>query len=131
LVDERFSTLTAREAHTDELNDLITAELERFAGVQLIDRLHRHDVPCALVNPIDRVHLDPQVRHNAMLVDHDRPWLGPVREPLPPVHFSTTPTGLGRHAPKHDEHTDEVLGELGIDADTIAGLRAAGTIGAR
>jgi crotonobetainyl-CoA:carnitine CoA-transferase CaiB-like acyl-CoA transferase len=129
--DDRFSTLAAREKNADELNVLIAAELERHVGAELVERLHSHDVPCALVNPIDQVHLDPQVRHNAQLVEHDRPWLGPVREPLPPVHFSATPTGLGRHAPKHDEHTDEVMGEIGLDDDTIAALRASGAIGAR
>ncbi|MDP9465474.1 MAG: CoA transferase, partial [Actinomycetota bacterium] len=130
LSDERFSTLAAREANADELNALIAAELERYPGAELVERLHRHDVPCALVNPIDRVHLDPQVRHNEVLVEHDRPWLGPVREPRPPTHFSATPTELGRHAPKHDEHTDEVLREIGLDDDIIAALRASGTIGA-
>jgi formyl-CoA transferase len=77
------------------------------------------------------VHLDPQVQHNGTLVEHERPWLGPVREPRPPAHFSATPTSLGRHAPKLDEHTDEILSELGHDAETIAAWRAAGVVGAR
>ena len=131
LTDDRFSTLAAREANATELSDLITAELLRHNGAAIVARLHDNDVPCALVNPIERVHLDPQVMENAVLVEHDRPWLGPVREPRPPAHFSSTPTALGRHAPKHDEHTDEVLGEYGIDAATVAALRANGTIGAR
>jgi len=131
LEDDRFATMAAREANAAELTALIATELERHKGAELVERLHSHDVPCALVNPVDRVHLDPQIRHNDVLVEHDRPWLGRVREPRPPVHFSATPTSLGRHAPKHDEHTDEVLHEVGIDDNTIAALRAAGTIGAR
>jgi crotonobetainyl-CoA:carnitine CoA-transferase CaiB-like acyl-CoA transferase len=131
LDDERFSTLAAREANAAQLNALIAAELEHHSGSDLVERLHSHDVPCALVNPLDRVHLDPQIRHNEALIEHDRPWLGRVREPRPPAHFSSTPTALGRHAPKHDEHTDEVLREIGLDDPTIAALRAAGTIGAR
>jgi crotonobetainyl-CoA:carnitine CoA-transferase CaiB-like acyl-CoA transferase len=130
LDDDRFSTLAAREANAEELHELIAAELQRHPGAELVERLHAHDVPCALVNPIDRVHLDPQVRHNEIVVEHDRPWLGPVREPRPPAHFSTTPTALGRHAPKHDEHTDEVLAEIGLDSEAIADLRSRGTIGA-
>jgi crotonobetainyl-CoA:carnitine CoA-transferase CaiB-like acyl-CoA transferase len=131
LEDERFSTLAAREANAIELYALIAAELERHPGAELVERLHQHDVPCALVNPIDRVHLDPQIRHNAALVEHERPWLGLVREPRPPTHFSATPTSLGRHAPKLDEHTDEVLREIGLDDDTIATLRRDGAIGRR
>ena len=42
------------------------------------------------------------------------------------VQLRERPTELGRHAPKLDEHTDEILAELGRDPDTIAALRAEG-----
>ena len=129
--DARFSTLEARDAHRDELDAAIGDEVARWKGDELVQALHAHDVPCALANPVDRVHLDPQVVHNGTLVEHDRPWLGAVREPRPPAHFSSTPTSLGRHAPRLDEHTDEVLRELGRDDATIADLRARGVVGRR
>ena len=131
LADPRFATLADREAHADELSELITAEVARHDGRELVARLHAHDVPCALANRVDTVHLDPQVQHNGILVEHERPWLGPIREPRPPAHFSGTPTSLGRHAPGFDEHTDEILAELGRDAAAIAALRANGAIGPR
>ncbi len=131
LTDERFATMDARETNADELSDLITVEVARHTGADLVARLHEQDVPCAVVNPLDRVHLDPQVQHNGILVEHQRPWLGTVREPRPPARYSATPTSLGRHAPKLDEHTDEVLGELGRSAETIADLRSRGVIGQR
>ncbi|MFM2076624.1 MAG: acetyl-CoA:oxalate CoA-transferase [Actinomycetota bacterium] len=131
LADPRFLTLADREANGDVLAEMITVEVARFAGRDLVDRLHANDVPCALANPIDAVHLDPQVRHNEILVEHERAWLGPVREPRPPARFSATPTALGRHAPKLDEHTDEILAELGRDPHTIAALRSSGAVGPR
>ena len=131
LTDERFATLAAREANADMLSELITAEIALRPGAELRDALHSHDVPCALINQLDQVHLDPQVQHNATLVEHERPWLGKVREPRPPAHFSATPTGIGRHAPKLDEHTDEILAELGHDSEAIAALRQRGGVGAR
>ncbi len=131
LTDERFATMDARETNADELSDLITVEVAKHTGADLVARLHEQDVPCAVVNPLDRVHLDPQVQHNGILVEHQRPWLGTVREPRPPARYSATPTSLGRHAPKLDEHTDEVLGELGRSAETIADLRSRGVIGQR
>ena len=131
LTDERFATLADREANADALSDLITTEVARHSGHELVEKLHSHDVPCALSNPLHAVHLDPQVQHNEILVEHERPWLGPVREPKPPALFSVTPTALGRHAPKLDEHTDEILAELGHGPESIAALRATGAVGPR
>ena len=94
LVDPRFATLADREANAAVLNDMIGAEIERHPGRALRDALHANDVPCALINQLHEVHLDPQVQHNATLVEHDRPWLGPVREPRPPARShppDTTP----------------------------------------
>lgn len=131
LTDPRFATLADREANAAVLDELITAEVQRHPGAELVAALHAHDVPCALVNPVAQVHLDLQVQHNGTLVEHERQWLGPVREPRPPALFSDTPTALGRHAPKLDEHTDEVLTELGHSPDDIAAMRASGVVGAR
>ena len=131
LTDARFVTLESREANAAELNELITAEVAKHTAADLVARLHAHDVPCAAVNPLERVHLDPQVVHNDTLVVHERPWLGTVREPRPPARYSATPTSLGRHAPRLDEHTDEVLAELGLDADRITDLRTRGVVGRR
>ncbi len=129
--DPRFATLPAREQNADSLSAEMSAVIARWDSVALADALHAHDVPCAVVNPIDRVHLDQQVVHNGSIIEHERPWLGRVREVRPPVGYSSTPTGLGRHAPRHDEHTDEVLAEFGIAAERIASLRAAGVVGRR
>ena len=131
LTDPRFVDVAHRERHAAVLNELITVEVARHLGADLVARLHAHDVPCALVTAVADVHRDPQVIHNATLVEHERPWLGRVREPRPPAHYSATPTSLGRHAPKLDEHTDEVLAELGRSPAEIADLRARAVIGRR
>jgi crotonobetainyl-CoA:carnitine CoA-transferase CaiB-like acyl-CoA transferase len=129
LDDPRFVSLADRDANTAALNDLVAAEIELRVGAELVDALHAQDVPCAMITPIDRVHLDPQVQHNQVIVEHERPHLGRVREARPPAQFSTTPTSLGRHAPKLDEHTDEVLAELGFTAADIDELRARAIVG--
>jgi crotonobetainyl-CoA:carnitine CoA-transferase CaiB-like acyl-CoA transferase len=47
------------------------------------------------------------------------------------MKFERTPAALGRHAPKLDEHTDEILTELGLDAAEIEALRASGVVGTK
>ncbi len=131
MTDPRFATIVERERNLSVLADLMEAEFVRYPTVDLVKLLQSVDVPCAGVTPIDEVQLDPQVVHNQIIVEHDRPWIGRVREPRPAARYDTTPQAIGRHAPKLDEHTDEVLAELGLAADEIAELRAANVVGAR
>ena len=53
---------------------------------------------------------------------------GDVQYLAPPVRFERTPASIDRHAPRLGEHTDEVLGELGVSDETIARLREEGVV---
>lgn len=51
-----------------------------------------------------------------------------VLQPAPAPRFSGTPAAIQRPAPHAGEHTDEVLGELGLDAGQVAALRRSGAV---
>ncbi len=51
-----------------------------------------------------------------------------VVQPAPAPRFSRTAGEISRPAPHAGQHTDELLAELGIDADRIASLRESGAI---
>jgi crotonobetainyl-CoA:carnitine CoA-transferase CaiB-like acyl-CoA transferase len=82
--------------------------------------------PVARYNLPTEVLDDPQVVANDYAVTIDHPALGTHRVPAPAVRFDRTPSGVRRRAPQLDEHTDEVLTELGLDP---VALRASGVIG--
>ena len=70
---------------------------------------------------------DPQFRHRMPF--HTIDDLGAEQLPLP-VHIDGDLPPPPTMAPRVGEHTDEVLAELGIAADRITALRAAGVVGA-
>lgn len=51
-----------------------------------------------------------------------------VTQPAVAPRFSRSPGAVGRPPPHPGEHTDELLRELGLDADQIGRLRAAGAV---
>lgn len=52
-----------------------------------------------------------------------------VTQPAPAPRFSGTPTATPAPAPLVGAHTDEILADLGHDAEQIAQLRAQGVVG--
>jgi crotonobetainyl-CoA:carnitine CoA-transferase CaiB-like acyl-CoA transferase len=48
-----------------------------------------------------------------------------------PNKMSATPADVRRRAPMLGEHTDEILGELGLSPAEIRALRDAGAVGTR
>jgi len=81
----------------------------------------------ACVEPVlemDELSDHPQHRHRGVFYTLDDPERGPVEQLRVPggTDPATTP------APRHGEHTDEVLGELGLRPDEIAALRQAGVV---
>jgi crotonobetainyl-CoA:carnitine CoA-transferase CaiB-like acyl-CoA transferase len=70
---------------------------------------------------------DPQALANGYIRDVEAKS-GTVFRIVPsPLQFDETPPDLTR-APDHGEHTDEVLGELGLDTDALLELKVKGAI---
>ena len=128
VTDPRFATAQARMQNMAALAGELGNEPTQKTVAEILAALEAEDVPCGPIWPIARVPDDPQVRANGTFLESDHPRMGRMREPRPPLAFERTPAAISRPAPSLGQHTDEVLGDLGVDAAEIARLRAAGVV---
>lgn len=69
------------------------------------------------------------IAEREMVLELDQPGAGAVRQLASPIKIDGVRPARAEPAPAAGEHTDAVLGEIGFDADAIAGLREAGAVG--
>ncbi len=82
------------------------------------------NVPVAPVHSFEEVFNDPQVTERGMIVQLDHPEFGAVKQIGTPIKVSETPGEIRSFAPRHGEHTEEILKSLlGCSQDEIIQLR--------
>jgi len=126
--DPRFSSNAVRVAHRAELTALVEEILPARTASEWVDALLEVGVPAGPVNSIAEVFEDPQVLARNMRIDVPHPKLGNVTMSGISYKHGDTPGTVRRHPPMLGEHTNEVLGELGIADEEIAALRREGAI---
>ncbi len=126
--DPRFATPALREANIDELVAEVNALIADVPVAEVCATLDAFGVPVARVNTLDEVFDDEQVRHLGAIIETEHPDGGPMRIARPPVPFGgvreTAETFPAKHAPRLGEDSAAVLGDLGVDGETIARLLA-------
>jgi len=121
--DPRYANQYKRKENRDALNAAI-AEVTRIRhSAELVDALLEAGVPSGPAYRIDEAFADPQVKHLKMAADIETLPFGATQLVAQPMRLSRTPTAMAAHPPNRGEHTDEILGEAGLSADEIAGLR--------
>lgn len=128
LEDPRFNSYEARMAHTDEVNAEIEKRLLDWPSEEFVARAREHGAPFGPVYGIPEFLEDPQVAHNETIFDAEDPQGGLARYVGYPCFYSETPASLRRHPPRFGEHTDEILGDLGLSPQEIEGLRDADVV---
>jgi crotonobetainyl-CoA:carnitine CoA-transferase CaiB-like acyl-CoA transferase len=81
------------------------------------------DTCFAPVNTLQEAMQDPQAAALGLFTTVDHPRLGSLPQLAPPFVFSGTPAAIRCAPPDLGEHTDRVLGDLGLSADELAALR--------
>jgi crotonobetainyl-CoA:carnitine CoA-transferase CaiB-like acyl-CoA transferase len=123
--DPRFSDLRERARHAEAviaILDDVFASRPRDAWLRALRE--GGDFIFTVVNTVDELPDDPQVRANGYVIDFDHPGYGTIQMMGLPVRLSETPGSVRLPAPELGQHTEQVLVDLlGMDWDEIAGLR--------
>jgi itaconate CoA-transferase len=124
--DERFSSNPHRVQHRDELDAAITDSFRGLTADQVIERLEAAQIANARMNTVEGLIAHPQLEARNRWRDVDSP-AGTVRMLKPPFSFDGVDGPMGP-IPSVGEHTNAILGELGIAASTVADWRARGIV---
>ena len=123
--DERFANAQVRSQHNTECVaalDEIFASRPRAEWLEVLRE--GGDFIFTVVNSLDELPDDPQMRANDYIVDFDHPSFGPTPMVGIPVGLSETPGSIRTPAPEHGQHTELILTEeLGYSWDEVAALR--------
>jgi formyl-CoA transferase len=122
--DPAYMTAEARQDKIFDIFATIEEWLKDKTKYEAVDILRKFDIPCAPVLSMKELAASPDLRKSGSIVEVDHKVRGKYLTIGSPIKFSDLEIEVGP-SPVLGEHTDEVLADLGYNADDIAKLHAA------
>jgi formyl-CoA transferase len=124
----KFVSHAARGVNQKELDEIIAAWTATWMLPDLIAHLEASGIPCGRVFRAPDMLENEQYQAREAIVELPHPAFGKVKMQNAFPKMSETPGAVRWPGPELGQHTDEVLGEIGLSADAVAGLRAKGVV---
>ncbi len=121
VADERFATADRRTAHIDEVYGFVADTLRTRTSADWMLAFEQIDVPAMPVKSIQDLFDDEHLKAVGFFQFREHATEGTLRCIRQPVRFSSREPEA-RDAPRLDEHSVEVLREVGISDDEIRAL---------
>lgn len=120
--DPRYATPAARVDNQETLYPLVRSTIKQKSADEWIKIFEAATVACSLINTLEDLFNDPQVRAREMVQHYDFPGVGQVPAIGLPFKYSETPSRIRNRPPRLGEHTEEVLREIGRSPEAIREL---------
>jgi len=124
--DDRFRSNAARVKNRNALHVVIESAVGSLSTEEIVRRLDAAGIASARMNSVPEFIDHPQLAERDCWREIGSP-AGPLRALLPPVRMEGVEAVM-REVPALGQHTDGILGELGIAPGTIAAWRKEGVI---
>ena len=119
--DPRFGTPAKRSENIHALYAILAGLVLQRTTAEWEAALRDADIPMAPITSPDDLLRDPHLEATGFFVRENHPSEGQIRSLGIPVSFSRTPGAIRRHAPRLDEHGEEIRRELATRAEDDAG----------
>lgn len=126
--DPRFHSNHERIRHAELLDAIVGGWIAERPRDQAIEELSASGAAVGPIYDVAELLEDPHVRARGSFQTFDDPVLGPLRVPAVTARFSRTPGRVRHLGPGLGADTDQLLREIGVDADELRRLREDGVV---
>jgi len=110
--ESRFSTLSSRKEHAEELDKLVEQWTIEHSPEEVMSRLQEAGVAAGVVGDAKQVAADPQLEARGFFTQLEHPVLGKTTSDTTPIKLSRTPAQFRRAAPLLGQDNRYVFEEL-------------------